>query len=297
MSPVLDHMSNGKDKWNCHSGNVLVTKEPFPIYCAGWSRGFHKIDGSILLDLADVISEPKVSFINMDIPKVFQDRYTMNCEVIRISWPDGGIPKVSGSFWYNLAEYLVQRDRPVIIACMGGHGRTGTALALLGGIYNLHGEADLGEWVRAHHCRHAIETYSQLDYIEDTLGISSIIEPSWSKNAWTASKQYHTEPCKECSDCGTYFYMESTTKCFKCGCEDLPAIDSDLEFIWNGQEVENVSNDEGKIFGYFDHNDVYHTGSPNDTDEVSCVVKADREGNDIFEYIYDKDSDEFLPTY
>jgi hypothetical protein len=52
-----------------------------------------------------------------------------------------------------------------------------------------------------------------------------------------------------------------------------------------------------KVFGYFDKNDVYHTGYPPKDSEPAIVVSHDDDGNDVFEYIYDKDSEGFLPTY
>jgi hypothetical protein len=52
-----------------------------------------------------------------------------------------------------------------------------------------------------------------------------------------------------------------------------------------------------KVFGWFDKNDVYHTGYPPDGESVACVVSQNERGEDVFEYIYDADKDDFLPTY
>lgn len=247
----------------CHYGNVLVSDTPFPLYGAGWSRGFHTVKDAIVIDLADVIHEPKVMFWNMEIPSTLRDRYATDAQVIRITWADGGIPSIAPSFWYKLVDYLVEQNKTVIIACMGGHGRTGTALALIAGILRLHGDADIGEWVRAHHCKEAIETYAQVDYIADVLGEETAIIPSWA---------YELNTWKNWKSANVYKDKKGT-------CTSHP------------------STDEQKVFGWFDKNDIYHTGHPKDGDDVTCTVGADADGNDVFEYIYDKESDEFLPSY
>jgi protein-tyrosine phosphatase len=48
----------------------------------------------------------------------------------------------------------------VEIGCLGGHGRTGTALACLAVLTGTP-SADAVEWVRANYCREAIETDQQ----------------------------------------------------------------------------------------------------------------------------------------
>lgn len=254
----------------CHYGNVAVTKVPFPLYAAGWSRGFHKVKDSIVIDLADVIIEPKVTFWNMEVPDELNDRYSPDCQVIRIQWVDGGVPTLSPLFWHRLADWLETQNKTVIVACMGGHGRTGTALAILAGIYRLHGQADIGEWVRARHCHHAIETRSQVDYIEEVLGETTVIKPSWAHEMerwqnWRSSNQYVGD--------------NMTTK-------GSPA-----------NATGTLVDADQKVFGYFDKNDVYHTGYPPKDSNPAIVVSHDGEGNDVFEYIYDKATDGFLPTY
>jgi protein-tyrosine phosphatase len=51
--------------------------------------------------------------------------------------------------------------------CQGGHGRTGTALAILGCLLGVIPEgADPVVWVREHYCLEAVETSKQISYIE-----------------------------------------------------------------------------------------------------------------------------------
>jgi hypothetical protein len=265
-----------------------VTKTPFPLFGAGWSRGFHKVSNSIVLDLADVILEPRVTFWNMEVPEELNDRYSPDCQVIRIQWDDGGIPKLSPLFWYKLADYLEKQNKTVIVACMGGHGRTGTALAILAGIYRLHGNADIGEWVRARHCKNAIETYGQVEYIEEVLGEKTVVVPSWAHeiNIW---KRY-----RKGTSYGTGTYIDGDCKWAKtCVANDCGNC-NEYELV---EKNHPLMTDHQKVFGYFDKQDVYHTGYPPDDADVLCTVGQDDDGNDVFEYIYDKDSDGFLPSY
>jgi hypothetical protein len=282
----------------CHYGNVAVTKTPFPLYGAGYSRGFHKVKDSIVIDLADVILEPKVSFFNMEVPKELEDRYSLDCSVIRIQWVDGGVPTLSPLFWHKLADWLETQGKTVIVTCMGGHGRTGTALAILAGIYRLHGTSDIGEWVRSRHCSHAIETTSQVDYIEEVLGERTAVKPSWAHDMerwanWKGTSTIHKVPSATIGGKTVEVECEVSEQCASQDCGNC------LEY--NLVELDGNSNalqaDDQKIFGYFDKNDVYHTGYPSEDAEVNAVVKQDRDGNDVFEYIYDKSTDGFLPTY
>jgi hypothetical protein len=261
------------------------------MFGAGWSRGFHKVKDSIVIDLADVIIEPKVTFWNMIVPEELNDRYSPDCQVIRIQWDDGGTPKLAPLFWYKLADYLEQQKKTVIVACMGGHGRTGTALAILAGIYRLHGTADIGEWVRARHCHHAIETYGQVDYIEEVLGEKTQVVPSWAHeiNVW---KKYRKSTKYGTGSAG--YYIDGDCKWAKtCTFADCGSC-SEYDMI---EPKHPLQTDHQKVFGYFDKQDVYHTGYPPDDAEVLCTVGQDDDGNDVFEYIYDKDSDGFLPSY
>lgn len=52
----------------------------------------------------------------------------------------------------------------VEVGCIGGHGRTGTALAILA-ILTGHPAADAVAWVRANYCPKAVETVDQEAFI------------------------------------------------------------------------------------------------------------------------------------
>lgn len=87
-------------------------------------------------------------------------------DTLFVEWPDMGIPRVGPRFWREL--YAITPDNArVVFACVGGHGRTGTALAcyIAASMAEVPDAVDLIRLVRKLHCGHAIETKAQDDYI------------------------------------------------------------------------------------------------------------------------------------
>jgi len=83
-------------------------------------------------------------------------------DVIRLDWPDMSAPVHVGiRWWLRLLELLPAHT---CVCCMGGHGRTGTALAALLVASGMDAEIAI-RTVRELHCRRAIETAGQEAYI------------------------------------------------------------------------------------------------------------------------------------
>lgn len=87
-------------------------------------------------------------------------------DTLFVEWPDMGIPRVGPRFWRELYSITPDKTR-VVFACVGGHGRTGTALAcyIAASMTEVPDAVDLIRLVRKLHCGHAIETKAQDDYI------------------------------------------------------------------------------------------------------------------------------------
>ena len=84
-------------------------------------------------------------------------------EILQLEWPDMGISPVTLQFWLDLWEMLPAKT---VVACMGGHGRTGTCLAAL----MIASGVDYWtafETVRAEHCSKAIESFTQERYLHN----------------------------------------------------------------------------------------------------------------------------------
>jgi len=99
---------------------------------------------------------------------------------IFISWPDYGIPSLNKAFWKEalsvIKKFVKNHEKDTVRAtfcCQGGHGRTGTALAIiaykLGAV--LTGESPVA-FVRENYCPNAIESNSQIGYIEKICGLT-----------------------------------------------------------------------------------------------------------------------------
>jgi hypothetical protein len=83
------------------------------------------------------------------------------------AWPDFGVPGDAGALRAALLQ-LLDRARAgdrVEIGCLGGHGRTGTALACLAVLTGTPADQAV-DWVRARYCPKAVETDAQRAFVE-----------------------------------------------------------------------------------------------------------------------------------
>ncbi|MFT4010969.1 MAG: protein-tyrosine phosphatase family protein [Nocardioidaceae bacterium] len=86
----------------------------------------------------------------------------------RVRWRDFRLPDSPEDAVEALTEaYDRARDQRVEIACAGGIGRTGTALALLATMSGVPPE-DAVTWVRTHYHPRAVETRAQRRWVERT---------------------------------------------------------------------------------------------------------------------------------
>jgi hypothetical protein len=83
------------------------------------------------------------------------------------AWPDFGVPGDGDELRASL-QRLLDRARGgdlVELGCLGGHGRTGTALACLAVLAGTPADEAV-DWVRATYCAHAVETDAQRTFVE-----------------------------------------------------------------------------------------------------------------------------------
>lgn len=99
--------------------------------------------------------------------------------MVVLPWPDFGIPKVPIEFWKLLADDLrdLAKERKrikVLCTCMGGHGRTGTALLCLmdmfGQFPNDWDANECVQYLRKLYCDEAVESTKQVDYFSSLTG-------------------------------------------------------------------------------------------------------------------------------
>jgi hypothetical protein len=102
-------------------------------------------------------------------------------EELVLDWPDRDAINLTPQFWIDLVSYVFTDSKypRVNVCCVGGHGRTGTALAcmILAAMhldYPINGNKGmvkkpdkLIKWIREQYCPDAIEGQFQQEYIED----------------------------------------------------------------------------------------------------------------------------------
>ena len=83
-----------------------------------------------------------------------------------LEWPDFGVPADPAVLVAALDGLLdrARRGERVELGCLGGHGRTGTAIAALA-VLSGHPADDAVAWTRAHYCPHAVETPAQEAFV------------------------------------------------------------------------------------------------------------------------------------
>jgi hypothetical protein len=139
------------------------------------AEGLTHID--LIIDLAGLVSLPKpfVMSTSARARKYASLNHYASPDLIRLDWPDMTAPvHVPISFWLRLWAMLPEHT---VVACMGGHGRTGTALAALLVADGREGQEAI-DMVRTKHCPRAIETARQEAYIKQlALDYASLTEP------------------------------------------------------------------------------------------------------------------------
>lgn len=141
---------------------VLTLSSGKLLYAAQGAK-LTKVDHlDLIIDCAGYVPIPK-PFVASRVRR-FQSLNTLAApDVVRLQWPDMTAPThVGRRFWERLLAILPQHT---CIACIGSHGRTGTALASLLVVDGMDPEKAIVE-VRTKHCRRAIETPAQEAYVK-----------------------------------------------------------------------------------------------------------------------------------
>lgn len=154
-----------------HSADVVVFEHEGKQLFAGNGHSIDEKSGKwgLIIDLAGVIQVPKPSaFIREDMPsrfKALKDHLdkdeTLPSEILRLYWNDMGTPPAGIDFWSHMWMLLPEKTA---ICCVGGHGRTGTAIASLMIAAGVDYYTAL-EDVRVKHCNKAVESLSQEQYL------------------------------------------------------------------------------------------------------------------------------------
>lgn len=149
---------------NCHKGNKLAFIEPkkgIKFYGGGLYRGL-VIEKD--LTLVNLTGSPKaILTVN------FKPQYIEAQKEVIVNWEDGEVAPLSRNDWTNILKEVVSIGKDVLVFCMGGHGRTGTALAILGGLCGAFNPKNAVASIRKYYCKYAVETKEQEEYVKRIL--------------------------------------------------------------------------------------------------------------------------------
>ncbi len=149
----------------CHAGAVPVFTDPVSglVFKGG---GLHR--ELVLRDelVITAVSDPSVVKVSGISAAGLEDYMNPS---ISLEWDDGLGFQLKKDFWYALLAKIRGQKRDVLCMCFGGHGRTGTMLSIFAALTGAT-KGDPVQFVRDHYCKEAVETATQIRYIEEVTG-------------------------------------------------------------------------------------------------------------------------------
>jgi hypothetical protein len=123
-------------------------------------------DGTTLMAASFDPEDPYSRSPEPDYGLYLDSRWQPPWDHAHLEWPDLGVPDNTDSVRLSLTALLgrARSGERVEVGCLGGHGRTGTALACLA-VLSGHPGGDAVNWVRANYCSDAVETPEQEAFV------------------------------------------------------------------------------------------------------------------------------------
>lgn len=167
-SPVKHNLSqyNFNFKKCSHTPQQIIEGDGWGVWggkkedCLRYAKDF-----DVVLNLTFTsIKEPHV----IPIPELqeFED-YGCRYKEIQLDWPDYGVIVMPKEFWQKLLNHLETNKLRMLVFCTGGHGRTGTALAVMMTMALDFTPTEAIDWLREHYCDGAVETLNQEEYVRN----------------------------------------------------------------------------------------------------------------------------------
>jgi len=157
----------------CHAGAVTVFTDPVSgLKFKGGGLHHDLVVSSELVITA--VSDPNTVTLNGIAPDGLEQYLN---PVVSLSWDDGMGFAFDRKFWQALLAKIRKQDRDVLCMCFGGHGRTGTMLAIFAALTGA-AKGDPVQFVRNHYCQEAVETHTQIKYVEEVTGRKVAVEES-----------------------------------------------------------------------------------------------------------------------
>lgn len=173
-------MYTGQYDWtsfqHCHKGPIHVMNIGTTSIWAGSRSEVTRGEWALRIRISDTGAVGEATDVHMDYQaSKMLPRELLELDIpptLDIMWPDFGTPELGWQWWDRLVEALraLPKGSDVGIHCMGGHGRTGTALAILAALSE-QTDGDPVQWVRDRYCEEAVESAGQIGYVEEVTGI------------------------------------------------------------------------------------------------------------------------------
>lgn len=174
---------------------LISTKGPIHVY-GGTKASVPKAPvGATVLNLSGLHAIAPVTASGIEIPGV-------TSATIEMEVADFTAPRLTRDQWTALTAAIVAKGEPLVVCCVGEHGRTGTALAIiLSEMGVIPDGADPVAWLRAEYCEEAVESQEQINYVERIAGRHVTVQPShkWTYgtgSTWSAAKGWTPGPTK-----------------------------------------------------------------------------------------------------
>ena len=119
-------------------------------------------DGTTVLGVRFLGADPYVREDAPDFGLYLDERWDPPWPHAHFDWPDFGVPDDLNALFRAVTDLLdrARNGESVEVGCLGGHGRTGTALACLAVLTGTPAN-DAVTWVRTNYCYKAVETDAQ----------------------------------------------------------------------------------------------------------------------------------------
>lgn len=106
---------------------------------------------------------------------------------------DMSVPKSPKDFKKMITWVCSQlkKGKKIHVGCIGGHGRTGLFIAAVRAEF--YGDLNAGNWVRKNHCKKAIETKAQINFLFKHYGIKKIKYSKASYKGWVDKSNKHSK--------------------------------------------------------------------------------------------------------
>ena len=160
--------TNGGDPWDWQSHFPGITfGKSFRSFCTHALQPYELSDGTVIF--ASSVRDERERETEPDLAFYLDPMWIPACRAYHIGWRDYGLPYVPMSILSEMVGegYQIAQFGMVEVGCIGGHGRTGTMLALFDIWSDPQQSANaVIQNVRKYYCSRAIETREQEWFVD-----------------------------------------------------------------------------------------------------------------------------------